>query len=129
MKKPKRRYRKEIFKSENGLRYVLAETGDTYDLIATEQSLWLWELLAFNDIQADKKLHQGERVYLEVKKSKSKSEFHIVKEGENLHSISQTYGVQLVKLRFKNRLETGQKVQLGQKLFLRKRKPKNYSAA
>jgi len=129
VKKPKRRDRKEIFKSENGLRYVLAETGDTYDLIATEQSLWLWELLAFNDMQTDEKLHQGERVYLEIKKSKSTSEFHIVKEGENLHSISQTYGVQLVKLRFKNRFETGQKVQLGQKLFLRKRKPKNYSAA
>ena len=28
------RDRKEIFKSENGLKYVLAETGDTYDIIA-----------------------------------------------------------------------------------------------
>ena len=27
----------------------LAQTGDNYDVIATEQSLWLWELLAFND--------------------------------------------------------------------------------
>ena len=51
VKKPKRRDRKEIFKSENGLKYVLAETGDTYDIIATEQSLWMWELLAFNDCE------------------------------------------------------------------------------
>ena len=28
--------------SENSLKYVLAETGDTYDIIATEQSLWMW---------------------------------------------------------------------------------------
>ena len=127
VKKPKRRDRKEIFKSENGLKYVLAETGDTYDLIAMEQRLWLWELLAFNDRESDEKLHKDERVYLEFKKTKAKSEFHVVKQGESLHSISQIYGVQLAKLRFKNRLETGQKVQPGEKLFLRKRKPKNYS--
>ena len=68
VKKPKRRDRKEIFKSENGLKYVLAETGDTYDIIATEQSLWMWELLAFNDCEKDQQLAQGDLVYLEVKK-------------------------------------------------------------
>ena len=129
VKKPKRRDRKEIFKSENGLKYVLAETDDTYDVIATEQSMWLWELLAFNDRQTDLKLYEGEIVYLETKKTKAKMQFHTVKEGESLHSISQIYGVQLAKLRFKNRLKTGQKVEVGNKLFLRKRKPKNYSAA
>ena len=124
VKKPKRRDRKEIFKSENGLKYVLAETGDTYDIIATEQSLWLWELLAFNDCEKDQELAQGNLVYLEMKKKKAKSEFHIVKEGETLHFISQLYGIQLAKLQYKNRLKKDQNIQVGKKLFLRKRKPR-----
>ena len=124
VKKPKRRNRKEIFKSENGLKYVLAETGDTYDIIATEQSLWMWELLAFNDCEKDQQLAQGNLVYLEVKKKKAKSEFHIVKEGETLHFISQLHGIQLAKLQYKNRLKKDQNIQVGQKLFLRKRKPR-----
>tara|TARA_Y100000385_G_C13021043_1_gene606195 strand:+ start:410 stop:1306 length:897 start_codon:yes stop_codon:yes gene_type:complete len=124
VKKPKRRDRKEIFKSENGLKYVLAETGDTYDIIATEQSLWLWELLAFNDCEKDQELAQGNLVYLEMKKKKAKSEFHVVKEGETLHFISQLYGIQLANLQYKNRLKKDQNIQVGKKLFLRKRKPR-----
>lgn len=124
VKKPKRRDRKEIFKSENGLKYVLAETGDTYDIIATEQSLWMWELLAFNDCEKDHQLAQGDLVYLEMKKMKAKSEFHVVKEAETLHYISQLHGIQLPKLQYKNRLKKDQNIQVGQKLFLRKRKPR-----
>ena len=124
VKKPKRKDRKEIFKSENDLKYVLAETGDTYDIIATEQSLWMWELLAFNDCEKDRQMAQGDVVYLEMKKKKAKSEYHIVKEGETLHFISQLHGIQLVKLQYNNRLKKDHKIQVGQKLFLRKRKPR-----
>ena len=124
VKKPKRRDRKEIFKSENGLRYVLAEIDDTYDIIATEQSLWMWELLVFNDCEKDQQLAQGDLVYLEMKKKKAKSEFYIVKEAETLHFISQLHGIQLAKLQYKNRLKKDQNIHVGQKLFLRKRKPR-----
>ena len=81
------------------------------------------------DVNGNKNLSVGMVVYLEQKKSKSKSEFHIVEKGETLYSISQLHGVQLAKLRHKNRLDKNQDVQEGEKVFLRKRKPKNYSAA
>lgn len=129
VKKPKRKERKEIHKSANGLKYVLSNEGDNFDRIATEQSLWLWELLEFNDREKDERLAEGVIVYLEFKKTKSKSEFHIVEQGETLYSISQVHGIQLAKLRHKNRLSKDQDVKVGQKLFLRKRMPKNYSAA
>ena len=129
IKKPKRRNRKKIYKSENGLKYVLSNAGDDFDKIATQQSLWLWELLEFNDIKKDQKLSEGVIVYLEQKKKKSKSEFHIVEEGDSMHSISQLYGVQLAKLKHRNRFDENQEVHVGQKVFLRKRKPKNYSTA
>jgi LysM repeat protein len=128
VKKPKRKERKEIFKSTNGLKFVLADVGDNFDVIATEQSLWLWQLLEFNDLTADGSLKTGDRVYIEFKKNKSSVEFHLVKKGETFYSISQLYGVRLAKLYHKNRVEVGAQVQVGQKVFLRKRKSRNYSA-
>ncbi len=127
VKKPKRKYRKEIFKSDNGLKYVLAIDGETYDVIARQQSLWLWELLTYNDRDRDMKLLSKERVYLELKKKRSKTEYHVVESGETLRGISQLYGIQLEKLCHKNRMILDAKLKVGQKLFLRKRKPKNYS--
>tara|TARA_B110000879_G_C11046515_1_gene460990 strand:+ start:165 stop:1073 length:909 start_codon:yes stop_codon:yes gene_type:complete len=126
--KPKRRDRKEIFKSLNGLKYVLSLPGDDFDKIATEQSLWLWQLLEFNDLKENKSLKNGERVYLEFKKNRSKSDFHLVEEGETLYIISQQHGLRLAKLECKNRLKSDYKLEVAQKIFLRKRKPKNYSA-
>ena len=128
VKKPRRKDRKEIFKSANGLKYVLSNIGDTYDVIATEQSLWMWQLLEFNDLDLDVILKKDVRVYLEFKKKRSKSEFHLVEEGETLYAISQLHGLRLAKLEHKNRLERGEVIEIGQKIFLRKRKPKNYSA-
>ena len=100
----------------------MAETGDNYDIISTELSLWMWELLSFNDCEKDQQLAQGDVVYLEMKKKKAKSEYHIVKEDETLHFISQLHGMKLASLQFKNRLKKDQNIQVGQKLFLRKRK-------
>lgn len=125
IKKPKRKYRKEIYKSENGLKYVLALKGETYDIIAKQQSLWLWELLTYNDRSHDMKLAPKERVYLELKKKRSKTEFHQVKAGETLHGISQLYGIQLEKLCHKNRVKLDAELKVDQKIFLKKRKPKN----
>jgi len=129
VKKPKRKERKKIRKSENGLKYVLSDEGDDFDKIAREHSMWMWELLKFNDVKSNQNLSHGIVVYLEQKKSKSKTEFHIVEKGETLYSIAQLHGVQLAKLRHKNRLDKNQDVLEGEKVFLRKRKPKNYSAA
>jgi len=129
VKKPKRKERKKIRKSENGLKYVLSDEGDDFDKIAREHSMWMWELLKYNDVKSNQNLTDGMVVYLEQKKSKSKTEFHIVEKGETLYSIAQLHGVQLVKLRHKNRLDKNQDVLEGEIIFLRKRKPKNYSAA
>jgi len=130
IKKPKRRDRKEIFKSENSLKYVKSAEGDSYDLIASQQALWLWELLDYNDRDKDRVLKEGEIVYLEAKKSKASSKFHIVIEGETLYSISQHHGIQLQKLKHRNRFDKNVNLEVGQKIYLRGRKPKSdHSAA
>ena len=127
VKKPKRKHRKKVFKTENRLKFVLADAGDNFDIIATEHSLWLWQLLEFNDLVADKILDVNDRVYLEFKKNRSRTEFHLVEEGETLYSIAQLHGLRLAKLYHKNRLEIGAQLKVGQSVFLRKRKPRNYS--
>lgn len=128
VKKPKRRDRKTIYKSDNGLKYVLSDEGDSYDQLALEQSMWLWEILSYNDKEKDEVLAVGTVVYLELKKKRSKVDYHIVEAGQTLYSISQLYGLQLDKLKYKNRVKSDTSLKVGQKVFLKKRKPKNYSA-
>ncbi len=128
VKKPKRRDRKIIYKSQNGLKYVLSDKGDSFDKLALEQSMWMWEILEYNDKVNDEILVEGSIVYLEPKKKKAKIDYHIFESGETLYEISQHYGIQLAKLKHKNRVNNSTVFNNGQKIFLRKRKPKNYSA-
>ncbi|MAZ31133.1 MAG: N-acetylmuramoyl-L-alanine amidase [Flavobacteriales bacterium] len=125
LKKPPRKVRKKIFKSNNGLKYILANQNDTYDQIATNQSMWMWQLLDFNDRDLDVDLNSGERVYLEKKKRWSKVQKHVAQKGESLYGISQLYGIQLRVLRYRNRCIVPCEIREGVEIFLRKRKPKN----
>ncbi len=125
LKKPVRRRRKKIYKSDNGLKYILANQNDTYDRIAMNQNMWMWELLNFNDRNLDLELAIGERVYLEKKKRKSNIKTHVAKKGETFYSISQIYGLQLSKLQHKNRCIFPCEIHEGMQIFLRKRKPKD----
>ena len=123
LKKPPRRRRKKIYKSDNGLKYILANHNDTYDRIANNQNMWMWELLNFNDRNLDVELVVGERVYLEKKKRKGNIQIHFAKKGETFYSISQLYGLQLSGLHNKNRCIFPCEIHEGMEVFLRKRKP------
>jgi len=125
IKKPKRKLRKKIFRSDNGLKFILANQNDTYDKIAANQSMWMWQLLEFNDRNHDTNLTSGERVYLERKARWSKPLIHIAKKGETLYDISQLYGLQLKVLLKRNRCKFPCEINEGVEIFLRRKKPKN----
>jgi membrane-bound lytic murein transglycosylase D len=70
-------------------------------------------------MRKDAQLVAGQMVYLEPKKRKGTVAYHVVKHGETLYTISQTYGVELSHLYKINKLETGRPVKQGQKILLR----------
>lgn len=114
--KTKSQKSKEI---KNKLDFIIAKNGDTPESIANDNELALFEFCKYNDIKSKTKIIAGEKYYLVAKKKKSETDFHTVKQGETLWSISQKYGVKLKKLRKYNRLKKDEEPKVGEKVKLR----------
>ena len=105
--------------SDNRIKFILVEKGDTFFIIANEFEMGLWQLYKYNDITANDLLKIGDILYLQPKRSKAKADYHIVKPNETLRDISQVYGVKLKKLAKRNCLEKQSALKSGQKVILR----------
>lgn len=109
----------------NRIKYIKVKEGDTYQSLTRELQLLPWQLAKYNDIDRNARLEPGQELYIQPKRRKAdvNHAFHVVEEGETMWGISQMYGVKLKKLYYKNRMEPGTEPEVGQKLYLRKRKP------
>lgn len=109
-----------ILVSKNNIKFVYAQSGDTPKEIADRYDLGHWQILRYNEVKRNSKIPAGTPIYLQPKKSKFKpGGNHIVKKGETLWSISQSYGVKIKKLAKRNNLENPSAITIGQKLKLK----------
>lgn len=106
----------------NGVKYILVKHGDTYFKIANNLELMLWQVYKYNDLKKNDKLKSGQIIYLQPKRSKAQRgyNYHIVKRGETMYSISQKYAIRLKSIYKKNGMSQDTHVRPGQKLWLRK---------
>lgn len=83
-----------------GLLYVIAEEGDTYTSIAVEMELKPKKVASYNEAPLDFPLRKGDVVYLQEKNRTAPANHpdHVVKVGESMHSIAQTYGMKVSTL-------------------------------
>lgn len=111
-------------KTRNLLPYIVVREGDTFESLAREFDLFSRELQIFNDLDDNADLQAGQLLYLQMKRNRAErgKNYHIVKEGETMHSISQLYGIRLRVLYRKNRMEPGHEPDPGTELWLRKTK-------
>jgi LysM repeat protein len=116
--------RRKVYE-RNRIKYIVVEEGDNIEKITKDMGMLTWELTRYNEFSKDTKPEPGQVLYIQPKRRSAAvgNDFHIVTEGETMYSISQLYGVKLAKLLRKNRMEQGQEPQVGQKIWLRKRKP------
>lgn len=77
--------------------YIYAEQGDRIESLAKEFGISKRRIRNYNDLYKGQSIKEGDIIFLKQKKGKAEkgSEFHTTKSGENLHSISQMYGVRL----------------------------------
>jgi LysM repeat protein len=117
--------RKRKIYERNRIHYVLVEKGDDLEKITKELGLLSWELKKYNEMPEGTKIEPGQILYTQPKRWRAEvgKDFHMVQQNETMYSISQLYGIKLRKLYRKNRMEPGQEPQVGQKIWLRKRKP------
>ena len=112
-------HNKRVVKLHNKIKYTVVNKGDDAKSIAKDFDMNIRQVLKYNDLNKNDKLNEGEVVYLQPKKNKAAEEYHTVKKGENMRSISQYYGVKLNKLYKKNHMVIGTEPQVGQKLSLK----------
>ncbi|MBN1387210.1 MAG: glucosaminidase domain-containing protein [Bacteroidales bacterium] len=109
----------------NRIEYITVREDDTFESIAEEFELLRWEIYRYNDLDDDASLYPGQVLYLQPKRNRAAAgnDYHIIKEGETMYSISQHYGIKLKVLYEKNRIEPGYEPPPGTELWLRKLKP------
>jgi len=117
---------KEAFASHqayiaNGLLYVIARHGDTFESIADEFKTYARKLIKDNDLTKDYTLAEGDIIYLHQKNKHASEKYtvHTVREDDSMHSISQLYGIRLKNL-YKLNKKSGEYVpQVGDLIWLR----------
>jgi len=108
----------------NDRKFIYARKGDDFYKIANDLNIYNYQLWKYNDLGKEDHLHEGQMIYLEKKRNKANTDFHTVKAGETMYSISQDYAIKLKQLYKKNRMKPGSSPRTGQVLWLTNRKPK-----
>lgn len=102
--------------------FILYDGKDPLTTLATRYGEMYSELLVWNGLTPSLEPDKGSVIYL---KPLSRCNYHIVEEGENIASVAQMHRLTIEKLQKINNLGP-EDVQLyiGQKVYLRKKKPK-----
>ncbi|UKN01644.1 glucosaminidase domain-containing protein [Paracrocinitomix mangrovi] len=92
--------RHEIKVNKYRTRYVKVQKGDTYYRIAKEFELGLWQLYKYNDLGKRDVLKEGEIIYLDPKRNRSKrgNNVYICHKEMSLRDVAQVEGIKLKKL-------------------------------
>jgi len=107
--------------TKNRIDYIIAQKGDSFKAITEEFGMLNWELYKYNELDNGTKIYEGQILFIQPKRIKAALgfDFHEVKEGETMYSISQMYGIKIQKLYEKNLMDQGTNPDAGQKLWLR----------
>lgn len=100
---------------------ITVKFGDSFASIAEEFGLTARRLRKINDVDASYTLTAGGRLFLDSKTGwwEGENPTHIVKAGETIHSISQTYALKLDALYKLNDMKPGTPIKVGQRIKLR----------
>jgi len=109
-----------VYKS-NRVKFVVANAGDSFESLSDELNISVKKLIEYNELDANYKLKPGMQIYIKRKKSKAAYgiDSHVIKSGETMYSISQTYAIRLVKLYELNNMPYTETARIGKVLKLR----------
>ncbi len=105
----------------NGVNYIVAKEGDTFESLAEIFCISARNLRKFNDLKGKAQPVRGEQIYIDRKQKRweGNARHHIVTEGETVASVAQSYALREKSLRKLNRLKAGAALRTGQTLRIR----------
>jgi LysM repeat protein len=108
----------------NETRVVFARAGTSLLSIAEQYHVKLGWILDFNDLEPDiESVPADQLVYLQRKRRQGQNEFHVVRQGETLYTISQAEALRMQSLLSFNRLSPGMEPAVGERLYLQAHAP------
>ena len=93
----------------NGVHYIVAKPGDTFERIGKEFRISAGNLRKFNDAAKKAQPAAGQPLFIERKAKRWTGEpaVHVCRAGETLYTVSQRYGVRLRSLEKLNKPQVG----------------------
>lgn len=113
------------FVKANGLKAMIAESGDRVTDMAEAAEISPSKFRQFNDMTDFDDIKQGQVYYLERKHKKTEAKEHVLEAGESFWDVSQRYGVRLSTLVANNRLTEKDTAKIGRVVWLSTRRPEN----
>ncbi|MBM55390.1 MAG: N-acetylmuramoyl-L-alanine amidase [Euryarchaeota archaeon] len=111
--------------TENGIQFVYADQGDSIEKLAEQFDMMKWQFRKYNEVDKNHVFRKGEIVYLQPKKNSGFKDWHTVRGGETIWSISQKYGIKMKALAKKNNIPVDSHLRIGMKLSLKWRLNEN----
>jgi len=102
----------------NRLRVVYVPAGASLLSVAIKYDVPLGRLYEFNEMQQEEVLAKGQLIFLQRKRNKGATAYHVVKPGEDLYGIAQAEGIRLADLLEMNQLSQGAQPEAGEKVYL-----------
>lgn len=103
----------------NNTKVMYAAEGTSLLSLANQFDIPLSKLLEFNDLPAMDVLDTNRLLFIERKPKRSAIDFHVVADGETLHTISQLEAIRLDSLLEYNHLARTAVVAVGDRIYLR----------
>lgn len=105
----------------NDIAYVIARDGDTFALLSGEFGISKSKLVKYNELEKSYTLMDGDIIYLNKKNKKWEGSqiYHVVRDGDSMHSISQIYGIQLKSLYKLNGVKGDYVPEVGDRVYLK----------
>ncbi len=108
--------------TRNKVKFIYSLDGESYASIASDNQLFLKELLRFNDLSSTEPLSPGTVVYLQRKKKYAAKglDMYVFSAGEDLREVCQRFAVRKSSIEKLNGIQEGYVPQEGDKIMLRK---------
>jgi len=113
----------------NGTKVTYVPAGTSLLAFAKKHDITLPRLLEFNDMDDCDILERDQLIFLQRKRKTGSQEFHEVKVGETLYSISQEEGIRLESLLAFNDLQHWMQPEIGARLTLKRKNTERVALA
>jgi LysM repeat protein len=115
-------YEKKIMRV-NKRKAVRLSKGETPELIRGILGISQEDILYYNDVTEVASIKEGDLLFIQKKKRRNREGTYVVQPNDNMWTISQNKGVQLVALMNKNKLRPGEEPAMGETIYLRGQAP------